>query len=61
MTQEERLIARLKSLEESSLYEIVVYITAQKTIGFWIVRKQPVKLEGEVKQPVREAAKIVVE
>lgn len=61
MTQEERLIARLKSLEESSLYEIVVYITAQKTIGFWIVRKQPVKLEGEVKQPVREATKIVVE
>jgi hypothetical protein len=50
MTQEEKLMARLKSLEESSLYEIVVYITAEKSIGFWIVKKQSVKLEGENKQ-----------
>ena len=47
MTQEEKLLARLRSLDASSLYEIVVYVTAEKTIGFWIVKKQPVKLEGE--------------
>ena len=60
MTQEERFIARLKSLEESSLYEIVVYVTAEKTIGFWIVRKQPVKLEGELKPIPVEIPQVVV-
>lgn len=52
MTQAEKLLARLQSLDASSLYEIVVYITHDKTIGFWIVEKRPVKLEGEHKQPV---------
>jgi hypothetical protein len=49
MTQEEKLMARLKSLDESSLYEIVVYVTADKTIGFWIVKKSGEKVEGEQK------------
>jgi len=49
MTQEEKLIARIKALDPSSLYEIVVYITPEKTIGFWFVKKEPVKLEGEKK------------
>lgn len=46
MTQEEEaLLKRLRSLDASSLYEIVVYVTPEKTIGFWIVNKQPDKLE----------------
>lgn len=49
MTQEERLLARIKSLDASSLYEIVVYVTADKTIGFWVVEKRMAKLEGEQK------------
>jgi hypothetical protein len=49
VTQEEKLLARLRSLDASSLYEIVVYITPEKTIGFWVVEKKPVKLEGEQK------------
>jgi hypothetical protein len=47
MTQEEKLLARLKSLDASSLYEIVVYVTPEKTIGFWIVKKSPDRVEGE--------------
>ncbi len=47
MTQEEKLLARLRTLDASALYEIVIYVTPEKTIGFWIVQKQPVKLEGE--------------
>lgn len=50
MTQEEKLIKRLQTLDPSSLYEIVVYITPEKKIGFWIVKKQEVKLEGERKE-----------
>ena len=46
MTQEERLLARIKTLEPSSLYEIVVYVTAEKTVGFWVVNKTG-KAEGE--------------
>lgn len=49
MTQEEKLLKRLQTLDPSSLYEIVVYVTPEKTIGFWIVNKQEVKLEGEKK------------
>lgn len=49
MTQEEKLLARLKTLDPSSLYEVVIYVTPEKTIGFWIVQKQPVKIEGETK------------
>lgn len=44
--QEERLLSRLRTLDASSLYEIVVYVTPERTIGFWIVEKKPVKLEG---------------
>jgi len=46
MTQEEKFMARLRTLDPSSLYEIVVYVTPEKTIGFWMVEKQPAKLEG---------------
>ena len=46
MTQEEKFIARIRTLDPSSLYEIVVYVTPEKTIGFWMVEKQAVKLEG---------------
>jgi hypothetical protein len=49
MTQEEKLLARLRTLDGSALYEIVVYITPDKTIGFWVVEKKPSKLEGELK------------
>lgn len=52
MTQAEKLVARLQTLDGSSLYEIVVYITPEKTIGFWIVEKKPVKLEGEAKRDI---------
>lgn len=52
MTQEERLLARLRTLDASSLYEIVVYVTAEKTIGFWMVKKEPVKVEGEQKRDI---------
>jgi hypothetical protein len=46
MTNEEKLLARLKTLDASSLYEIVVYVTADKTVGFWVVTKTG-KAEGE--------------
>jgi hypothetical protein len=49
VTQEEKLVARLKTLDPSSLYEIVVYVTPDKTIGFWVVEKKAAKLEGEQK------------
>lgn len=50
MTQAEKLLARLLSLEQTpGLHEIVVYITADKTIGFWIVEKLDKKIEGEPK------------
>jgi hypothetical protein len=50
MDQTEKLLARLRTLDASSLYEIVVYVTPDKTIGFWVVEKRPVKLEGEQKR-----------
>jgi hypothetical protein len=50
MTQEEKLLARLKTLDGSALYEIIVYVTPDKVIGFWIVKKQPDKIEGENKK-----------
>jgi hypothetical protein len=50
VTQEEKLLARLKTLDGSALYEIIVYVTAEKTIGFWIVEKRPSKIEGETKK-----------
>lgn len=50
MTQEEKLLARLRTLDASSLYEIVVYVTPDKMIGFWIVEKKSVKIEGEQKK-----------
>lgn len=52
MTQEEKLLARLKALDPSSLYEIVVYVTPEKTIGFWVVEKKGVKIEGEQKRDI---------
>lgn len=53
MTQEEKLLARLKTLDASSLYEIVVYVTPEKTIGFWVVEKKSAKIEGEQKPAER--------
>lgn len=50
MTQEERLLQRIKSLDPSSLYEIVIYICPDKSIGFWIVEKRAAKIEGEQKR-----------
>lgn len=48
MTQEEKLLARLKQvIAEAGLHEIVVYVTPEKTVSFWIVDKG--KLEGEQK------------
>jgi hypothetical protein len=61
VTQIEKLIARLQSLDASSLYEIVVYITPDKTIGFWVVEKKAVKLEGEQRRaPAAEYNQAVV-
>ena len=45
MTQEEKLAARLKQLlSETGLHEIIVYVTPEKTIAFWIVETK--KVEG---------------
>jgi hypothetical protein len=52
VTQEEKLVARLKTLDPSSLYEIVVYVTPDKTIGFWVVEKKAAKLEGIPLTPI---------
>ena len=49
MTQIEKLIARLKSLDPSSLYNVMLYVTPDGSIGFWVVRKEPEKVEGEQK------------
>jgi hypothetical protein len=46
MTQVERLIARLNTIDTPGLYEIVIYVTPEKTIGFWIVEKKTAKVEG---------------
>mgnify|MGYP006349100941 FL=1 len=48
MSQEEKLALRLKQiLSETGLHEIVVYVTPEKEIAFWIVETKPV--EGVVK------------
>lgn len=47
MTQEEKLLARLKTLDPG-LHEIKVYLTPEGKIGFWIVVKSE-KVEGVVK------------
>jgi len=60
MTQEERLLARLRTLDASSLYEIVIYVTPEKTIGFWIVRKQADRLEGEAKRDIMQVERMAV-
>ena len=46
MTQIEKLIARLKTLDPG-LHEIVLYVKPNGEIGFWIVAKNEHKLEGE--------------
>ena len=48
MSQEEKFVLRLKQiLSETGLHEIVVYVTPEKEIAFWIVETKPV--EGVVK------------
>ena len=49
MTQDEKFTVRLKQvLSEAGLHEIVVYVTPEKTIGFWVVKQD--KTEGEQKE-----------
>jgi len=58
MTQEEKLTARLKQvISEAGLHEIVIYVTPDKVVQFWIVETKPV--EGEVTPPVRKAVMVV--
>lgn len=48
MNQEEKLALRLKQiLAETGLHEIVVYVTPEKEIAFWVVETK--KVEGETK------------
>lgn len=50
MTQEEKLAARLKQvLAESGLHAILVYVTPEKTIQFWVIDDG--KVEGETPPP----------
>lgn len=37
--QEENLIKRLRSFDESSLYQVMVFVTPDRLIGFWFVEK----------------------
>lgn len=37
--QEESLIKRLRSFDESSLYQVMIFVTPEKTVGFWFVEK----------------------
>lgn len=55
MTQVEKLAARISNLDASALYEIVVYVTAEQTIGFWMVKKVTERLEGETKRDIMRA------
>lgn len=58
MTQEEKLAARLKQvIAEAGLHEIVIYVTPDKVIQFWVVNTKPV--EGEVTPPVKRNAMVV--
>jgi len=48
MTQEEKFALRLKQiLSETGLHKIVVYVTPEKEIAFWVVETK--KVEGEPK------------
>jgi hypothetical protein len=60
VTQEERLLARLRTLDASALYEIIVFVTAEKTIGFWIVKKQAEKVEGEQRRDILPVERMAV-
>ena len=50
MTQQEKLLARLNSIDLPGLYEVVIYITPEKTIAFWIVKRH--EPEGEMKRDI---------
>lgn len=54
MTQLEKLIARIKSLDPSHLYEIMIYVTPDGMLGFWIVNKKA-KTEGEICSKIIES------
>jgi hypothetical protein len=43
--QEENLIKRLRTFDESSLYQVLVFVTPEKMVGFWFVEKMG-KTEG---------------
>ena len=59
MTQEEKLLKRINSIDSPGLYEIIVYVTAEKTIAFWLVKRHEV--EGEQKPaPVLQQMQSVV-
>jgi len=48
LSQTEKLALRLKQiLSETGLHKIVVYVTPEKEIAFWVVETKPV--EGVVK------------
>lgn len=49
MTQIEKLIARLKTLDKESLSKLLIYVNKQGEIVFWMVENAQ-KVEGEVLQ-----------
>ena len=52
--QEENLIKKLRGLDESSLYEILFYVTPEKVIGFWVVKSKIGKVEGKAEGMKRD-------
>lgn len=51
MTQAEKLASRLKQvLSEAGLHEITVFVSADKTVSFWVVSTK--KVEGEQKSAI---------
>jgi len=61
MTQDEKFLQRLKTLDASSLYMIIVYVKADGSLGFWAIEKKS-KIEGEQKEVFmlpRESANVV--
>lgn len=54
MTQEEKLLARLKSLK-GGLHDIQVYVSPQNEIVFWVVENTK-QVEGERKE-IHEVSK----
>lgn len=51
MTQEQKFAARLKQLlSESGLHEIIVFVSADRTISFWVVKSD--KVEGEKRDTI---------